>query len=98
MLILSFDENKYLIFARTEKNKEIMEKYEELSDFIKEEIRLFEGTESVEFSKNYTMIKFNSDAKVPINKILNISVCVIIITFVSKRDDKYYPQIYLDSC
>ena len=27
---MSFDENKYLIFAKTEKNKEIIEKYEEL--------------------------------------------------------------------
>ena len=63
-------------------------------------MRLFEGTESVEFSKNCIMIKFNSNTKVPINKILNISVCVIIIAFVSKRDKyyKYYPQIYLDSC
>ena len=95
---MSFDENKYLIFAKTEKNKKIMEKYEELWDFIKEAIRLFEGTKPVEFSKNCMMIKFNSSTKVPINKILNISACVIIIAFTSKRDDKYYPQIYLDSC
>ena len=32
------------------------------------------------------------------NKILNISVCVIIVESVLKINGKYYPKIYLDSC
>ena len=43
-------------------------------------------------------IRFKSDDRVPINKILNIFVCVLIIKSVFKRNGKYYPQIYLDNC
>ena len=44
------------------------------------------------------VIKFNSHNKVTINKILNIPLCVLIIPYIFKRNGKYYPQMYLDSC
>ena len=95
---MSFNEDKYLIFAKTERNKDMVEKYEEIWDFIREEIRLIDDVEPFKYKKDFMRIKFKSDDRVPINEILNISVCVLIIKSVLKRNGKYYPQTYLDRC
>ena len=96
--LMLFNEDKYLIFAKTERNKDMIENYEELRDFTREEIRLIDDVEPFKYKKDFMKIKFKSDDKVPINEILNILVCVLIIKSVLKRDGQYYPQIYLDSC
>ena len=95
---MSFNEDKYLIFAKTEREKDMIENYEELWGFIREEIRLTDDVELFKYKKDFMKSKFKSDEKVPINEILNIPVCVLIIKSVFKRDGKCYPQIYLDSC
>ena len=95
---MSFKEDEYLIFAKTERNKNMMENYEELWDFIREEIRLIDDVEPFKYKKDFMKINFKSNDKVPTNEILNIPVCVLIIKSILKRDGKYYPQIYLDSC
>ena len=95
---MSFNDNKYLIFARTERNKDMIEKYEERWNFIKEEIRLIDGVKPFNYKRHFMKIKFKCYYRVPINEILNISVCVLIIKSIFKTNDKYYPQIYLDSC
>ena len=95
----SVNENKYLIFAQTDKNKEMLEKHEELWDRIGEEIRLIKGIEPFEYEKDVMKIKFESDNGLPSNKILNVSTCVIIAGSVfEEKDGKFYPQIYLNSC
>ena len=43
-------------------------------------------------------IKFSSDDKVPLNKILNLRMLTIIVRSVFGEDVKYYPQIFLDEC
>ena len=43
-------------------------------------------------------IKFNTDDNIPLNKIIYISTITIIIRSVTKKDDKYYPQVFLDEC
>ena len=73
---MSFNEDKYLIFAKTERNKDMVEKYKELWDFIREEIRLTDDVEPFKYKRDFMKIKFKSDDKVPINEILNISVYV----------------------
>ena len=40
-------------------------------------------------------IKFESDDNLPLGKILNIPVCVIIVKSVFQKNDKYYPQVHL---
>ena len=40
-------------------------------------------------------IKFNTDDNIPLNKIIYFP---IIIRSVTKKDDKYYPQLFLDDC
>ena len=41
-------------------------------------------------------IKFNSDDNLLLNKPLKFCLMTIIIRCVFKKDDKFYPQLYLD--
>ena len=43
-------------------------------------------------------IKFNADDIIPRNKIIYFSIITIIKRSVTKKDDKYYPQLFLDDC
>ena len=43
-------------------------------------------------------IKFELDDDLPISKITNIPVCVIIIGGTFEENNKYYPQILLHDC
>ena len=92
------DRNKYLVFALTDKNREALENYKELWNEIKEEIRTIRGIEPFEYEKDVVKIKFESDYGLPLGKILNIPVCVIIAKSVFEENGKYYPQVYLKNC
>ena len=89
------DENKCLVFALTDKNKKALENCKELWDEIKEEIRLIRGIEPFEYEKYILKIEFESDYGLPLGKILNIPVCVIIARSVFEENGKYYPQFHL---
>ena len=43
------DENKYLVFALTDKNREALENYKELWSEIKEEIETIKGIEPIKY-------------------------------------------------
>ena len=91
-------ENKYLIFASTDKNKMVLGDYTEIWDKIKEQIELMSCKKAVKYSKDFMKIKFEPDDDSPISKIINIPVCVIIIRGVFKEDSKYSPQVLLHDC
>ena len=42
-------------------------------------------------------IKFNTN-NTPLNKIIYFPTITIIIRSITKKDDKYYPQLFLDDC
>ena len=65
------NEDKYLIFASTDKNKEAL-------DQIKDQTELISGNKPIEYKKDFMKIKFESDDNLPLDKILNIPVCIII--------------------
>ena len=44
------------------------------------------------------MIRFESDDDLPLWKMLNIPVCVIIVRSVSRKSSKYCPQVFLHEC
>ena len=50
----------------------------------------------VEYDKDYMKIKFDSEDKLPLNKVLKFHAVIIIIRSVFERDGKYYPQFFLD--
>ena len=43
-------------------------------------------------------IKFNSDDKLPLNKILKLHILTIVVRSVFEEDGKYYAQVFLDEC
>ena len=87
-----YKENKYLVFALTDKNKEALENYTELWNEVKGQIELISGNEPIEYKKDFMKIKFESDDDFPLGKILNIPLCVIIVRSVFQENNNYYPQ------
>ena len=67
-------ENKYLIFASTDKNKMVLGDYTEIWDEIKEHIKLISGDKVNKYSKDLTKIRFESDDDLPISKIIFLCV------------------------
>ena len=87
-----------MIFTSTDKNERVLGDYAEIWDGIKEHIELIRGNKVIKYNKDFMKIKFESDDDLPISKIINIPVCVIIIRGVFEEDSKYYPQVLLHDC
>ena len=90
--------NKYLIFSYTDKeNKVVLTKYTELWDKIKYLIEKI-NNRSGEYEKGLIKIKFDSNDSLPLVKILKLLNLTIVIRSVFQKDNKYYPQVFLDEC
>ena len=50
----------------------------------------------LEYSKDYTKIKFSSDDNLPLNKPLKFHNMTVTIRCVFSEDNKLYPQVFLD--
>ena len=46
----------------------------------------------------FDKIRFSSDVDLPLGKFIEFKVLTIIIKCIIKKNDKYYPEIYLDEC
>ena len=87
--------NKYLVFDSTDKNKELLKKYNDVWNGIKNKIKEVSDSEC-DYEKDYMKIKFNSDDDLPLNKPLKFHLMTITIRSVFKEDGKLYPQVFLD--
>ena len=87
--------NKYLVFDSTDENKELLKKYNDVWNGIKNKIKEVSDSEC-DYEKDYMKIKFNSDDYLPLNKPLKYHAITIIIRSVFEEDDKLYPQVFLD--
>ena len=88
-------ETKYLVFASTDKNKKALENYTELWDEVKDQIKTIRGDNPIEYGKDFIKARFESNDDLPLGKILNIPVCIIVVKSVFQRDNNYYPQVLL---
>ena len=88
--------NKYLIFDSTDENKELLKKYNDVWNKIKNEIRTIDGGKENDCEKNYIKIKFDSDADLSLNKPLKFHSVTIFIGSVFEEDGKLYPHVFLD--
>ena len=86
--------NKYLIFDSVDENKEVLKKYADVWDGIKNKIKAINGGKENDYGKDYMKIKFNSDNDLPLNKPLKFHAMTIIIRSVFSEDDKFYPQLF----
>ena len=94
--------NKYLVFDSTElhstdENKEILEKYIELWDGIKNEIETINGGKKGDYGKDMKN-KFDTNDNLPLSKPLKLHLLTITVRCIFEEDGKFYPQLYLDDC
>ena len=88
--------NKYLVFDSTDENQELLEKYNEVFNGIRDKIKEVSSDEC-DYEKDYMKIKFNSDDDLPLNKQLKFHNMTITIRSVFEEDGKLYPQVFLDN-
>ena len=87
--------NKYLVFDSTDENKELLKKYNDVFNGIRNKIKKISGDEC-DYEKDYMKIKFNSDDDLPLNKQLKFHNMAITIRSVCEEDGKLYPEVFLD--
>ena len=97
--------NKYLVFNSvelhstelhsTDENKELLKKYNDVFNGIRNKIKKISGDEC-DYEKDYMKIKFNSDDDLPLNKQLKFYNMIITIRSVFEEDGKLYQQVFLD--
>ena len=87
-----------MILASTDKNKKALENYTEVWDEIKEQIELITGHKAIKYGKDFMNIRFESNDDLPLGKILNMPVCVIIVRAILEENSKYYPQVLFHKC
>ena len=87
--------NKYLVFDSTDENKELLKKYNDVWNGIKNKIEEVSSSKC-DYEKDYMKIKFNSDDGLPLNKPLRFHNMTIIIRSVFEEDGKLYPEVFVD--
>ena len=89
--------DKYLIVCS--ENGDIMQIYQDVFYGIKEIIKkIYDYSQPIKCDDNYMKIKFKTDDNISLNKIIYFPTITIIIRSVTQKDDKHYPQIFLDEC
>ena len=87
-----------MVFDSTDENKEVLERYAELWDGIKNEIETINGGKEGKYDEDFMKIKFDTDDDLPLNKLLKLYMLTIVVRSALEEDSKYYPHIYLDEC
>ena len=80
----------------TNKSKEKMKKYEELWIKIRNLIRSITKS-SDDYDEKYMSIKFNSDAKLSLVKMIKLPTVAIVVRNVFLENNKYYPHHFLEN-
>ena len=94
--IKEFDTNLLKIDKKSYENNEVLKKYNELWDGIKNEIETINGGKtsnrnSGEYDNDFMKIKLNSDDSLPWNKTLKLHNIRINIRSVFEEHSKFYP-------
>ena len=74
-------------FASTDKTKEVLKKYNELWNGIKNLIKKISDKPS-KYRKDFTKIKFNSHDSLPLNKTLKLHNLALVVWTVFEEDGK----------
>ena len=91
--IEEINEEKYLVFDDPDEDKEL--KYEDVFNEVMSKIKEIDD-DWLEYSKDYTKIKFSSDDNLPLNKLLQFYNMTVTIRCVFSEDNDLYPQAFLD--
>ena len=95
--IIEENENKCLIFALTENDKELLETYKKLWSKIKKQIKAINSGKQIKYKNDFMKIRFDSyDGDLPLDKILCLSDLDIIVESVFQIGNEYYLQIHIN--
>ena len=84
-----------MIFDYTDENKELLKKYNDVWDGIKNKVKEV-SSGKCDYKKDYMKIKLTSDDDSPLSKPLKFHLMTITIRSVFEEDGKLYPQVFLD--
>ena len=87
--------NKYLVFDSTDENKDLIKKYNDVFNGIRDKIKEIDSDEC-DYEKDYMKIEFNSDDDLPLNESLKFHLMPLTIRSVLEEDGRLYPQVFLD--
>ena len=82
--------NKYLVFDSTDENKELIKKYNDVFNGIRDKFKE-KNSDVCDYEKNYKKIKLNSDDDLPLKKPLKFHLMTITIRSVFEEDGKPFP-------
>ena len=81
--------DRYLIIDKS--NIEVINVFNTNQEYIEDKIIL-------DKIDGFDKIRFSSDIDLPLGTLIEFKMLTIIIRCIIKKDDKYYPEIYLDEC
>ena len=81
--------DRYLVIDTS--NIEVINVFNTLREYIEDKVVL-------DKIDGFDKIRFNSDIDLPLGTLIQFKILTIIIRCIIKKDDKYYPEIYLDEC
>ena len=94
--------NKYLVVAKSIRNKDIISVLDMLwgsiENKIEDKINPIPNNYPNIKIKDYDKFRFNSDTNLPLDTLIEFRSLVINVSCVIEKDNKYYPEIYLDEC
>ena len=86
--------DRYLV-VNINNEKIINNIFDKLWKFIENEITFNNSSNKI---KEYNKLRFSSNVDIPLNKLIEFRMLTIVIKCVIEKDNKYYPEIYLEEC
>ena len=83
---------KYLVFASTDENKEVLKKYTKLWEETKRPIEVINDGERIKYKKDFMKIKFESEGDFPLGKTFIMSDMITVAASALDKNGKNYPQ------
>ena len=95
--------DKYLVVAKSVRNKDIISVLDtvwgSIENKIEDKINPIPNIYSnIIKIKDYDKFRFNSDIDLPLDTSTEFRSLVINVSCIIEKDNKYYPEIYLDEC
>ena len=85
-----------MVFGSIDENKELLKKYKDVLNGIRNKIKKKISGNECDYEKDYMKIKLNSDDDLSLNKQLKFHNVIRTIRSVFEEDGKLYQQVFLD--
>ena len=85
--------DKYLVVSTSIRNKKIIHSFDTIWGLIENKINHNNFSNKI---KDYDKCRFNSDIDLPLDMLIEFCSLVINVSCVIEKDNKYYPEIYLN--